>query len=50
MAKTKVTIKVKGTPHGVKKALKQITAEDVEPSGPTLREADFRTKAAKKNG
>jgi hypothetical protein len=47
MSKTKVTIKVKGTPKGVRKALSQITAEDVEPSGPILREADFRTKASK---
>jgi hypothetical protein len=49
MGKTKVTIKVKGTPKGVRKALSQITASDVEPSGPTLREADFRMKA-KTNG
>jgi hypothetical protein len=38
---TKVSIKVKGTPQGVKKALKKIAAEP--PTRP-LREADFRTR------
>lgn len=47
MTKTKVTVKVKGTPKGVRKALSQITAEDVEPPAPVLREADFRTRAKK---
>lgn len=45
MAKTKVTIKVKGTPKGVRKALSQITAEDVEEKVIPLRQADFVTKA-----
>lgn len=49
MTKTKVKISVKGTPRGVKKALKQITAEDVEEKVAPLREADFRNKA-KQNG
>lgn len=47
MGKTEVKIKIKGSPKGVRKALSQITAEDVEPAGPVLREADFRSKAKK---
>jgi hypothetical protein len=38
--KTKVSIKVKGSPKGVKKALEKIVAEPINPK--PLREADFR--------
>lgn len=50
MAKTEVKIKVKGSAAGVRKALKQITAEDVEEKVTPLREADFRSKAKKNAG
>lgn len=43
--KTKVSIKVKGTAHGVKKALSKIVSDmPVERTTP-LREADFRGQA-----
>lgn len=50
MGKTEVKIKIKGTPKGVRKALSQITAEDVEEKVIPLREADFRSKAKKNAG
>jgi len=43
---TKVSIKVKGTPQGVKKALKKIAAVPEAPTRP-LREADFRARQPK---
>jgi len=39
---TKVSIKVKGTAAGVKKALASVMSA---PDAPILREADFRNKA-----
>lgn len=45
MTKTKVKISVKGTARGVKKALSQITSEDIEEKVTPLRQADFVTKA-----
>jgi len=44
MAKTKVAIKVKGSPAQVKRALHTLTNSAPEP---ILREADFRIKAKK---
>jgi len=44
MAKTKVKVKVSGTPAQVKKALHTLTNSAPEP---ILREADFRIKAKK---
>jgi len=42
MAKTKVKVKVSGTPAQVKKALHTLT--NSEPLAPILREADFRSQ------
>jgi len=48
MAKaTKMSIKIKGTPRGVKKALSQIVALPEE-KPITYREADFRSQAKRK--
>ncbi len=46
---TKVAIKIKGTAHGVKKALASITGQsDSAPPQPIrLREADFRSQSKK---
>lgn len=49
MAKnTKVSIKVKGSPKGVKKAISDILNQE-PPSAPTMRQADFRDYQKRNN-
>jgi hypothetical protein len=49
MAKTKITVKAKGSVHGVKKALAALAGQPEMSNEPVLREADFRRNAKKKS-